>query len=224
MGFVPHLIKNTLFYSVFLLAAFCLSAVVSTSYASTKILVWGDSLSAAYGIPVEKGWVSLLEEKLGDDFEVVNGSISGETTQGGLNRISSALSKHTPDLVILELGANDGLRGIPPQITKQNLNQIIKQSKQANANIMLLGMKIPPNYGPIYSEKFEEQFAQLAAEHQLPFIPFFLDRLIGDLKLFQADQLHPTADAQPIILETILPTLEKALKPSAKALKVNKVM
>ncbi|MGK0271480.1 MAG: acyl-CoA thioesterase-1 [Cocleimonas sp.] len=206
MGFVPHLFKKT---SLFI-GVLCISLLTSNSHASTKILVWGDSLSAAYGIPVEKGWVSLLEEKLGDNFEVINGSISGETTQGGLTRLPAALKNHTPDLVILELGANDGLRGFPPQITKNNLQQMIEKSHQANAKVVLFGMKIPPNYGVIYSEKFEEQFVQLANDYNLPFIPFFLKDVIENIEFFQADELHPTAAAQPIILETILPTLNIA--------------
>jgi len=208
MGLVPHYFKNT---SIFI-GALCLCFFASSSYATTKILVWGDSLSAAYGIPVEKGWVSLLETKLGDDFEIVNGSISGETTQGGLSRLPTALKMHTPDFVILELGANDGLRGFSPHVIKRNLQQMIEQSKQAEAEVMLLGMKIPPNYGVVYSEKFESQFVELANDHQLPFIPFFLENVMQDLKLLQADELHPTAEAQPIILESILPILESALE------------
>jgi len=208
MGLVPHLFKNT---SIFI-GALCLCFFASSSYATTKILVWGDSLSAAYGIPIEKGWVSLLETRLGDDFEIVNGSISGETTQGGLSRLPAALKTHAPDFVILELGANDGLRGFPPQVTKRNLQQMIEQSKQAQAQVMLLGMKIPPNYGEMYSEKFESQFLELANDNQLSFIPFFLENVIQDLKLLQADELHPTAEAQAIILESILPTLKNALQ------------
>ena len=208
MGFVPRIYKNT---SLFL-GILCLSLFISSAHASTKILVWGDSLSAAYGIPVEKGWVSLLEEELGDEFEIINGSISGETTQGGLTRLPAALKTHAPDLLILELGANDGLRGIPPQVSKSNLQQMILKSKQAEAEVILFGMKIPPNYGPAYSEVFEAQFDQLAKDYQLPYIPFFLESVIGNLDYFQADQLHPTAEAQAIILESILPTLKNAFE------------
>ena len=208
MGFVPLIFKKT---SIFI-GVLCLSFFASNAQATTKILVWGDSLSAAYGIPVEKGWVSLMEAKLGDDFEIVNGSISGETTQGGLSRLPAALQTHSPDLLILELGANDGLRGISPQISKRNLQQMILQSKQAQVDVLLLGMKVPPNYGPVYSEMFEAQFEQLANDHKLPYIPFFLENVIENLELLQADQLHPTAEAQPIILESILPSLKKSLK------------
>ncbi|MEH6455133.1 MAG: arylesterase [Cocleimonas sp.] len=197
-----------------------LISTTSTTFATEKdvqkILVWGDSLSAAYGIPVEKGWVSLLETKLGDGYEIINGSISGETTQGGLSRLSTALTTHIPDLIIIELGANDGLRGFPPQVTKHNLRQMIEQSKQANTKVMLMGMKIPPNYGVAYSDRFESLFKDLATEYKLPFIPFFLKDVIEDLTFFQKDELHPTAEAQPIILETIFLTLQDALQNNFK--------
>jgi len=212
MGFVPRFFNNTLILIGLLYLSFFTTHAYATTKESTKILVWGDSLSASYRIPIEKGWVSLLQQKLGESYKIINGSISGETTQGGLSRISSALETHKPDLIVLELGANDGLRGISPKVTKHNLEQMILQSKQAKADVILLGMKIPPNYGAIYSERFEQQFAQLANDYQLHFIPFFLEKIIRDATLFQADRLHPTAEAQPIILESILPTLKKALR------------
>lgn len=212
MGFVPHLFKNTLI----LIGVLGFSLLASSSYAGAKVLVWGDSLSSAYGMSVEKGWVSLLEAKLGDDFDIVNGSISGETTQGGLSRLPDALKSHAPDFIILELGANDGLRGISLPVTKRNLQQMIEQAQQAQATVMLFGMKIPPNYGAAYSQKFEAQFAELANDHQLPFIPFFLESIMEDLDFFQEDELHPTADAQPIILASILPVLQKALQENTK--------
>jgi len=188
MGFVPFLFKK----ASILIGILFLSFSVSNSYASTKILVWGDSLSAAYGIPVEKGWVHLLKDELGDDFEIVNGSISGETTQGGLTRFPAALKNHKPDFVILELGANDGLRGISPQVSKRNLKKMIEQAKHAQAQVLLFGMKIPPNYGVVFAEQFEAQFADLAKDFELPFIPFFLESVINDLAFFQQDELHPT--------------------------------
>ena len=204
-----------------LIKVFCISLLATNVNAATKILVWGDSLSAAYGIPVDKGWVSLLETKLGDDFDVVNGSISGETTQGGLTRLPVALKNHNPDFVVLILGANDGLRGIPPQITKSNLQGMIELSKQVQVEVILFGMKIPPNYGIAYSEKFETQFAELANDYELPFIPFFLRDIIENLDFFQADQLHPTAEAQPIILKTILPTLQTAFEGTSNNISEN---
>ena len=223
MGFVSSYFKKDIFLSgLICIGLMSVLFITSVTQAKSKnmqtILVWGDSLSAAYGIPVEKGWVNLLQGKLGDDYKIINGSISGETTQGGLTRLPNALKMHNPDFVILELGANDGLRGISPQITKNNLQQMIEQSKQTQAEVLLLGMKIPPNYGVAYSEKFEAQFADLANTYNLPFIPFFLENVIENLDLLQADQLHPTAEAQPIILESILPSLKKSLKnaPIAK--------
>jgi len=184
--------------------------------ANQKILVWGDSLSAAYGIPKEKGWVNLMREKLGDDYEITNGSISGETTRGGLTRLPSALKKNTPDFLILELGANDGLRGLPPSVTKSNLTKMIEKAQKVDAKVILLGMKIPPNYGTAYANKFESIFSDLAEKYKLPFVPFFLENVIEDLKLLQEDELHPTAEAQPLILERILPVIHSTLPETAQ--------
>ncbi len=209
MGFILSNIKR-LFIALFLLL---FSAGAAS--ANQKILVWGDSLSAAYGIPVEKGWVNLMRNKLNERNKKVvinNGSISGETTQGGLTRLPRALKRVKPDVIILELGANDGLRGISPDVTKSNLDKMIKLSQKANAKVILLGMKIPPNYGVAYSQKFEQVFNDLANQYKLPFIPFFLEKVIVDLKLLQEDELHPTAEAQPIILSSILPTVTKLLQ------------
>ena len=192
---------NTLFKPALLILL--LSFFTSVS-ANQKILVWGDSLSAAYGIPKDKGWVNLMREKLGDKFEITNGSISGETTRGGLTRLPKALKKVTPDYVILELGANDGLRGLPPNVTKSNLKKMIELAQKSDAKVILLGMKIPPNYGVAYSKKFENAFSELAKKYQLPFIPFFLEKIITDLKLLQEDELHPTAEAQPLLLKSVL--------------------
>lgn len=208
MGFILSNIKR-LFITLFLLLF-----SVGAASANQKILVWGDSLSAAYGIPVEKGWVNLMRNKFnerGKKVEINNGSISGETTQGGLTRLPRALKRVKPDVIILELGANDGLRGISPDVTKSNLDKMIKLSQKANAKVILLGMKIPPNYGVAYSQKFEQVFKGLAKQYDLPFIPFFLEKVIVDLKLLQEDELHPTAEAQPIILSSILPTVIKLI-------------
>ena len=208
MGF-----RTTYFKSVLMVVLFVFST--NTANANQKVLVWGDSLSAAYGIPVEKGWVNLMRKKLGDKVEITNGSISGETTQGGLTRFTKALKKVKPDFVILELGANDGLRGLPPSVTKQNLTKIIEQAKKANAEVLLLGMRIPPNYGVAYSQKFEKVFSDLAQQYQLPFIPFFLDNIVTDVNLLQKDELHPAAEAQPLILANILPLVNELLKKQA---------
>lgn len=204
MGF-----KSTLFKPAILIIL--LSIFTSTTSANQKILVWGDSLSAAYGIPKNKGWVNLMRETLGDEFEIVNGSISGETTRGGLTRLPNALKKVAPNYVILELGANDGLRGLPPSITKANLTKMIEQAQKSNAVVILLGMKIPPNYGTAYANKFESVFSELAEKYNLTFIPFFLENVVEDLRLLQEDELHPTAEAQPLILAKILPVVRSAL-------------
>jgi len=185
--------------------------ISNTANASQKMLIWGDSLSAAYGIPIEKGWVNLMRKKLGNEIEIINGSISGETTRGGLTRLPKALKTHKPNYVVLALGANDGLRGLPPSLTKNNLKKMIEQAQKTDAKVILLGMKIPPNYGVAYSQKFEALFSELAKEHQLPFIPFFMESIIENLSLFQEDELHPTAEAQPLLLSAILPTLTQTL-------------
>ena len=206
MGFNSINIKQVLLLIVLLMVS------INTASANQKILVWGDSLSAAYGIPVEKGWVNLMRNKLGDKVDITNGSISGETTQGGLTRLPRALKKIKPDYIILELGANDGLRGISPAVTKNNLNKMIKLAQKANAKVVLFGMKIPPNYGVAYSQKFEQVFKGLAKQYDLPFIPFFLENIIVDLKLLQDDELHPTVDAQPLILNNVLPLVVAELQ------------
>ncbi len=193
------------------IAAILLALTTTMASAKEKILIWGDSLSAAYGIPVESGWVSLLKKELGNKAMVINGSISGETTQGGLTRLPKALKMHQPDIVLIELGANDGLRGFPPQTIKANLERMINKSQQMGAQVILLGMKIPPNYGKFYSDKFEAVFSGLAKKYQLSYVPFFLEEIIKNRKLLQEDELHPTADAQPLLLKEILPTINKVL-------------
>ncbi len=193
------------------IAAILLALTTTMVSAKEKILIWGDSLSAAYGIPVESGWVSLLKKELGNKATVVNGSISGETTQGGLTRLPKALKMHQPDIVLIELGANDGLRGFPPQTIKANLKNMINKSQKKGAQVILLGMKIPPNYGKPYSDQFEAVFSELAREYQLPYIPFFLESIINNHELLQDDELHPTAGAQPLLLKEILPTINTVL-------------
>ncbi|WP_311196198.1 arylesterase [Thiothrix winogradskyi] len=182
-----------------------------TSKNSSTLLVWGDSLSAAYGIPVEKGWVSLLQTKLGDHYKVVNGSISGETTAGGLTRLPEALKQHDPDYVLLELGANDGLRGIDLPTMRRNLEQMITLSQAADTKVILLGIQLPPNYGTTFTEKFSATYTDLAKQYTLPLLPFLLDGIAENWDLMQADGLHPTAEAQPQILENVWKVLEAAL-------------
>jgi len=169
------------------------------------ILVMGDSLSAAYNLPASAGWVSLLEERLKSqtNWQVVNASISGETTSGGLTRLPGLLRQHQPDLVLLELGANDGLRGLPPKLISNNLEKMLTLSQESGAKVMLIGILLPPNYGPAYLAQFEQTYPNLAKKHQLPLVPFLLEGVADKPSLMQADGLHPTAEAQPIILETV---------------------
>lgn len=169
------------------------------------ILVMGDSLSAAYNLPASAGWVSLLEERLKSqtNWQVVNASISGETTSGGLTRLPRLLRQHQPDLVLLELGANDGLRGLPPKLISNNLEKMLTLSQESGAKVMLIGILLPPNYGPAYLASFEQIFPKLAAKHHLPLVPFLLAGVADKPSLMQADGLHPTAEAQSIILETV---------------------
>jgi acyl-CoA thioesterase-1 len=182
---------------------------------SPVILVLGDSLSAGYGIPVEKGWVSLLQRRLverGFPYRVVNASISGDTTSGGLSRLPAALELHRPAIVVLELGANDGLRGQPPMAMSRNLSRMIERSQQAGARVLLAEMRIPPNYGPLYAQKFQATFGELAQHYAIPLIPFLLDGVAGNPALIQDDGLHPRAEAQPQILDNVWVVLEPALK------------
>ncbi len=182
---------------------------------SPVILVLGDSLSAGYGIPVEKGWVSLLQRRLverGFPYRVVNASISGDTTSGGLSRLPAALELHRPTIVVLELGANDGLRGQPPMAMSRNLSRMIERSQQAGARVLLAEMRIPPNYGPLYAQKFQATFGELAQHYAIPLIPFLLDGVAGNPALIQDDGLHPRAEAQPRILDNVWAVLEPALK------------
>ena len=186
--------------------------------ASTQtILVFGDSLSAGYGVPQGQGWVALLEQKLAlnkldkASYQVVNASISGETTSGGLARFSAALATHKPNIVILELGANDGLRGLPITEMQANLNQMITQAKTAKAKVLLIGMKIPPNYGLKYTKNFSTTYTSLAKQYNIALVPFLLEGVAGKPELIQADGLHPIAAAQPQLLDNVWKVLVKML-------------
>jgi acyl-CoA thioesterase-1 len=179
------------------------------------ILVFGDSLSAAYGMPTERGWVNLLQRRLverGYPHRVANVSISGETTSGGLSRLPAALKQHRPALIILELGANDGLMGQPPMAMSHNLARMIELSQQSGTRTLLAEMRIPPNYGPLYTQKFQAAFGELAEKYEIPLIPFILKGVAGNPALIQDDGLHPRAEAQAQILENVWPTLEAMLK------------
>ena len=179
------------------------------------ILVMGDSLSAAYGIRPEQGWVALLTQRLqtqGYGYEVVNASVSGETSNGGLQRLPRAIQIHHPGIVILELGANDGLRGLPVQVTKDNLAKMVQLSQAAGARVLLIGIRIPPNYGPRYANEFAGLYPEIAKQSQLPLIPFLLDKVALDPTLMQDDGLHPNARGEPQVLETVWQGLEPLVK------------
>ena len=187
------------------------------AYAETPaILVFGDSISAGYGLPrIDRGWVALLQEKLkteGYGAEVVNASVSGETTAGGLARLPRALSLHHPAVVVLELGGNDGLRALPIGQMRANLTHMIDLAKGGGAKVLLLGMRIPPNYGPQYTEQFSAVYADLARDEHVPLVPFLLSDVALHPDLMQADGVHPVEAAQPLLLATVWPKLEPLLK------------
>ena len=183
------------------------------------ILVLGDSISAAYGLSSAEGWVTLLQNRLraqGYGHRVVNASVTGETTTGGLARLPRALSLHRPAIVVLELGGNDGLRGLPLETSRANLARMIELARAAGAQVLLLGMKMPPNYGPKYTTGFETIYATLAKQNRLPFVPFFLEKIALAPGMLQADGLHPTAAAQPAMLDAVWPTLLPLLRRAGK--------
>jgi acyl-CoA thioesterase-1 len=193
---------------------FSIAALTTSAAQPPTILVMGDSLSAGYGMSITQGWVALLEQRLrqeGYEYAVVNASMSGETTTGGRARLGRALEQHRPAVVILELGANDGLRGLPVSTVRANLEAMITQAKSAGASVLLLGMRIPPNYGEQYSREFARMFSELANKYQVRAVEFFLDKVAMDPSLMQDDQIHPTVQAQPILLDNVWPQLEPLL-------------
>ncbi len=226
-GFFFHL-RSLLFLTVTLTVLFGYSSVTQAE-AKPKakpapndptLLVLGDSLSAAYGMPVEKGWVALLTQDLKNrNIQVVNASISGETTSGGKSRLPALLKQHQPDWVILELGANDALRGQVLQTTERNLQQMVDMSRQAGAEVLLLGIRLPTNYGPAYDALLQKTFQQVAERNQLLFDPFFLETVVMDPDMAQDDGLHPNAQAQPAILKRVQPLIEQLItqKPAKAA-------
>lgn len=183
-----------------------------SAYAEKNILVFGDSLSAGYGIAVEESWVSLLQQELArthPEYRVINASISGETTLGGRQRIERALQQHRPAVVIVELGANDGLRGFSVAGIETNLGKIIEEARRARARVLLVGMKLPPNYGESYITQFEKVYSRLAKKYQIALLPFLLDGVVPEQ--FQADNLHPKAEAQPHIMRNMFHSLKPLL-------------
>ena len=179
------------------------------------ILVLGDSLSAGYGLKPAQGWVALLEKRLvgqGYGYRVVNASVSGETTGGGLQRLPRALELHQPAVVVVELGANDGLRGLSVPLTRDNLTKIVAESKKSGAQVLLIGMRLPPNYGPRYTNDFMTMYREIATGSKVPLVPFLLQSVALKPELMQTDGLHPTAPAQPALLDTVWPQLKSMLK------------
>lgn len=207
-------------YLLLLLLATSSQALASPAGKPT-ILVFGDSLSAAYGIPREQGWVALLQQQLDQQalkHKVINASISGETTSGGLTRLKQLLHQHQPDMVLIQLGANDGLRGLPVADMHRNLSAMIELSQQFGAKVAIIGIMIPPNYGPRYTQEFRETYQVLAKKYKLPLVPFLLEGITEKPELMQDDGLHPTAVAQIIVLDNVW----KVLAPYFKASTVKK--
>ena len=197
----------------FLSVALALMCVAQTATAGTVLIV-GDSISAAFGLDTRQGWVSLLEQRLreqGYDDKVVNASISGDTSAGGLARLPALLAEHKPDVVIVELGGNDGLRGQLPAQLKQNLAGMIDASQQAGAKVLLLGMQLPPNYGARYTRAFAAVYSELGKEKNVALVPFLLEGVGGKPELMQADRIHPAVGAQGLLLDNVWPTLKPLL-------------
>ncbi len=192
---------------------------VSGSYAKTPtIVVYGDSISAAYGMAPELGWVNLLSSQLielAPQYEVINASVSGETTGGGLVRLPKTISIHQPDILILELGGNDGLRGYPIDKIESNLTEMVRIAQAAGARVMLIGMVLPPNYGKRYTRAFEQVFTKIAEANNLALVPFLLDGVATSESLLQRDGIHPRPEAQALLLENILPTLLTVLEENS---------
>ncbi|MDH3804329.1 MAG: arylesterase, partial [Gammaproteobacteria bacterium] len=198
----------------FIALSFLLLAINANGAETPTVLVFGDSLSAGFGIDVDQSWTALLQTRLerqGYEHRVVNASISGETTEGGAARIERALENFDPALIILELGGNDGLRGFPPSRMKGNLDKIVRTSKASGAAVVLLGIRIPSNYGQRYTESFDNVYRELATELEIPWIEFFMDGVALNEELMQADGIHPNAAAQPILLDNAWPIINREL-------------
>jgi acyl-CoA thioesterase-1 len=198
-----------------LAALLTLAASVNAYSAPKTVLVLGDSLSAEYGLAAGSGWVALLEQKLKAekiDAQIVNASISGETTSGGRTRLPALLDRYRPSVVIIELGANDGLRGLPLAAAQDNLRSMVAQAQQNHTKVLLVGMRLPPNYGRAYTERFQGMYKQLSTQLHAPLVPFMLEGVAQDPAMFQPDRLHPLATAHPIILSNIWPQFSALIK------------
>lgn len=201
-----------------MLLLLCAAAVADTD--RPAVLVFGDSLSSGYGIDVDQSWAALLQRRLehqGYEHRVVNASISGETTEGGAARIDDALARFDPELVILELGGNDGLRGFPPARIKENLRTVIGKTRAAGAAVVLLGIRVPPNYGPRYTQAFEDVYREVADELDVPWIEFFMEGVAQNEELMQDDRIHPNEKAQSLLLENAWPAIREALESQRDA-------
>ncbi|WP_171263340.1 arylesterase [Acinetobacter sp. ANC 4648] len=189
--------------------------LIPVSSFAKSIMIVGDSLSAGYGITPQQGWVNLLQQRLNQQFpkqhKVINASVSGETTSGALARLPKLLQIHRPNIVVIELGGNDGLRGQPPQMIQSNLAQMIQLSQQAKATVLIFGMKIPPNYGTAYSTAFENNYKVVSQKYKVKLLPFFMEGIAGHPNLIQKDLIHPNAAAQKILLNNAYPYIKDAL-------------
>ena len=204
--------QKTRLLPYFFLLSLCL---LPLGVSAKKIMILGDSLSAGYGIQPQQGWVHLLQKRLEQQYpkqhKVVNASVSGETTSGALARLPKLLQTHRPDLVVIELGGNDGLRGQPPQMIQKNLASLIQQSQKANAKVIVFGMKMPPNYGQAYSKAFENNYKVVSQQYKVKLLPFFMQGVAGNKTLMQKDLIHPNAKAQTILLNNAYPYIKGAL-------------
>jgi acyl-CoA thioesterase-1 len=204
------------FLKKWMVAALLTAAASASAYSAPKtVLVLGDSLSAEYGLARGTGWVSLLDQKLKDekiDARIVNASISGETTSGGRTRLPALLSQHHPNIVVIELGANDGLRGLPVASAEDNLRSMVSLATKNHAKVLLVGMRMPPNYGRAYTERFAGMYKEVSTQLKAPLVPFMLEGVAQDPAMFQADRLHPLSTAHPIILANIWPQFSALIK------------
>lgn len=207
--------KSKVIWSVSKAVGVIAIALLPTLVSAKTILILGDSLSAGYGIDVKQGWVQLLQQRLDQQYpkqhKVVNASVSGETTSGALARLPKLLQTYKPEIVVIELGGNDGLRGQPPQMIQKNLAQLVQLSQKQKANVLLFGMKIPPNYGTAYSTAFENNYKIVSQQYKVKLLRFFLEGVAGQKHLIQNDQIHPNAKAQPIMLNVAYPYIKGAL-------------
>ncbi|MFC3530578.1 arylesterase [Vogesella facilis] len=188
------------------------AALAAPAAQAARVLVFGDSISAGYGINPAQGWVSLLQGQLGKQHTVINASLSGETTAGGLNRLPAVLKQQRPDVVVLELGGNDGLRGLPLAEMQSNLGAMVRLAQAANARVMLVGMALPPNYGPEYGSKFQQVYREVAKQQRVVLVPLLVAGFERDLSQFQNDGIHPLAAAQPRMVANVLPGLQPLLR------------